>query len=73
MVYQSKKEDVWAKILKHQIEEEEVRQEAKRRAKLAADEEYGAKLREQERVKAEMEAQYVHRGEVLANSKEGVV
>ena len=32
-----------------------------------------SKLREQERVKAEMEAQYVHRGEVLANSKEGVV
>jgi len=70
-VYRSKKEDVWGKILREQIAEEERNNIRKRAEKEAADAAYGEKLREQLAIKSHLERTQVFGGDVMANSTGG--
>lgn len=46
-IYSSKREDMWAKIMKAQLAEEEEQKARDRQAKLKAHEDFGAKLKQQ--------------------------
>lgn len=71
-VYESKREDVWGKILKEQIlEEDKVNMEKKVRKDLA-DANYGKSLRQQRKDRDAIDRSFVDRGEVMTKSK-GVV
>mmetsp|Transcript_8792 Transcript_8792/g.14980 ORF Transcript_8792/g.14980 Transcript_8792/m.14980 type:complete len:515 (+) Transcript_8792:68-1612(+) len=67
-VYESKREDVWGKILKEQIvEEDRVNMEKKIRKDLA-DANYGKALRQQRRDRDAIDRAYVDRGDVMVKS-----
>ncbi|CAE7542327.1 unnamed protein product, partial [Symbiodinium microadriaticum] len=70
-VYMSKKEDIWGKILREQIIEEDRMNSEKRRNKERADAEYGRLLSEQVVTKDRIDATVVHPGDALMNSKGG--
>lgn len=71
-VYESKREDVWGKILKEQIAEEDRINMEKKIRKDLADAEYGRALRQQRKDRDALDNSYVDRGEVMTKSK-GVV
>ena len=71
-VYESKKEDVWGKILREQVDEEERHNMEKKIRKDIADAEYGKALRQQRQERDVIDKAFVDRGEVMAKSK-GVV
>lgn len=71
-VYESKREDVWGKILKEQIVEEDRNNLEKKVRKEVADANYGRALRQQLREREAIDKAFVDRGEVMAKSS-GVV
>jgi hypothetical protein len=72
-VYRSKQQDVWGKIAREQLHEEEENNQKKHRAKELADSTYGARLREQIQQKHLMEANQHHHGDFMVNAKGGTV
>lgn len=71
-VYESKREDVWGKILKEQILEEDRANMEKKIRKDLADANYGKALRQQRIERDALDRTFVDRGEVMTKSK-GVV
>jgi hypothetical protein len=71
-VYESKREDVWGKILKEQILEEEKTNMEKKIRKEMADANYGKALRQQLQERDAIDRSQVDRGDVMAKAS-GVV
>lgn len=72
-VYRSKKEDVWGKILREQLHEEEQKNLEKVKQKELMDATYGIKLREQVQYKRQFDASQNHSGDFMVNATGGTV
>jgi hypothetical protein len=72
-VYRSKQQDMWGKIAREQLHEEEEANQKKHRAKELSDSTYGVRLKEQIQHKQQMEANQQHHGDFMVNAKGGSV
>ena len=72
-VYESKTQDTWSLILKQQLVEEQEMNLRKKEKRYQQDAMYGKLLHDQEIEKKRLDSLIIHKGDVLANSTEGVV